>query len=183
MPKGSQVSRAYADSLPYASMLAWFDGSPKALIVLAEIQPENIWTWRSAERQSITTFGPFVISLLGLDLELRGTRFQGNWTSNPLDLVGRDLGRTLDIAFEGGRRQVPLTSRFSASKPAKVVMIEERRHLVREVHEVVSSDGKARHINRYWVEEPTGRCFKSEQTAIPTLPMLNTEILKYPSSK
>lgn len=178
-PGTPQVGREYADQLPYASMLAWFKGSPKALVVLAEFGPGEMLTWRSAERQSITTFGPFVASLIGLDLELRSTSFDGTWSANPLALVGRRMTRTLDVAVEGERRNVALQSSFRLGEMQSVT-IEGKTYRLREVRETVSAAGKARFENRYWVDPGTGRCWKSRQIAIPTFPAFNTEILKYP---
>lgn len=179
LPEAPQVNREYADRLPYASMLAWFNGSPKALVVLAEFGPGEMLTWRSAERQSITTFGPFVASLIGLDLELRSTSFDGAWSPNPLEMVGRTVLRALDIAVDGERRHIALESRFR-SKEAQPVAIEGKTYSLQEVVETVSSAGRTRFANRYWVDAKTGRCWKSRQTPIPTLPVLNTAILKYP---
>lgn len=175
------ISREYADSLPYASMLSWFEGAAKALLVLAEIAPGNRYTWYSAERQSIGTFGPFLTSAIGFDLELRATRFQGAWQSNPLSLTGRKLQRLQDFVVEGQRYQLLLESRFAADG-FESVAIMGREYRLRAVREHVSYQGRRRFTNHYWVDEAKGRCWKSRQIVVPTMPELNIEMLKHPSA-
>lgn len=179
---GPVITRAYTDQLPYASMVAWFKGSPKSLLVLSDIGADQRLTWYSAERQSLTTYGPFVVAATGLEIELHGTEFAGAWHSNPLDLVGQELERVLDIRVEGKRTQVPLRSRFELGEMAAVDILGTRHQLQRVV-ENVSFKGRHRHDNEYWVEPQTGRTWKSRQIAIPTLPPLNTEVAKYPAAK
>lgn len=174
------IDPAYVRQLPYASMLAWFEGGTKALVVLGEVTGDRRYTWYSAERQSITTFGPFVVSALGLDIELRGTLFGGGWRTNPLELVGAKLTRSLDVFAEGDRVQVPLVSTFAAGATKVVEILGVERELQR-VTERVRSGGRRRYDNVYWVEAATGRCWKSRQTVIPTLPPLNIEVTKYPT--
>lgn len=175
------VSREYADKLPYASMLAWFDGSPQALVVLAEFAANSRWIWYSAERQAIATFGPFVTSLLGIERELRGANLQGTWDRNPLNLVGRRLGRIIDVAAEGERTQIALASRFERGSSEDIDLLGVRKEL-QIVNERVSAEGRHRFTNRYWVDAATGQCWKSRQTVVPTLPRFNIEILKYPTA-
>lgn len=177
----SKIGREYADKLPYASMLAWFKGSPKALLVLAEIDAQSRWIWHSAERQSVVTYGPFVVGLLGVDIELRGTRLQGAWSRNPAELVGKRLSRLLDIEVEGSRTQLLLESQFALAG-VRTIEIEGKTYTAHKIEETVRSQGRARYKNEYWVEVASGRCWKSRQTAVPTLPTLSIEVLKYPSS-
>ena len=178
---GPTITREYTDKLPYASVLAWFEGAPKSLLVLGEAAGDQRLTWYSAERQTITTYGPFVVAAQGLDLELRGTELVGTWSPNPLELVGRKLQRVLDIAVEGKPTQVPLTSSFEVGQLEPVDILGTRYHL-HSVVEAVSFEGRHRHKNEYWVEPETGRTWKSRQIAIPTLPPLNIEVTKYPAT-
>lgn len=175
----SPVTREHASKLPYASMLARFGNAPNAFLVLAEVGPGPRWTWHSADRQAITTYGAFVTSAIGIDIDLRGTRFQGGWSANPLDLVGKRLERTIDVVPESGRVEVPLTCRFEQGGSETVDILGVTYQLER-VDERVSSGGQHRYTNRHWIEASTGRCWKSEQIVVPTLPALTFEILKYP---
>lgn len=177
----STITREYADNLPYASMRMWFDGSAPAMVVLAEITTDKRWVWHSAERQAIIGFGPVITSLLGLDFELRGTTLQGAWDRNVLQMVGRNLARVLDVSAEGERVQVHLKSRFMRDGSDDIEILGSRRQLV-VVNERVSAEGRPRFTNRYWVDSVSGRCWKSIQTVIPTMPKLNIEVLKYPNA-
>ena len=161
-------------------MLAWFEGGPRALVVLGEVTGDRRYTWYSKERQSITTFGPYITAALGLEVELRNTIFSGGWRLNPLDLVGMKLTRSLDIVADKERVQVPLVSTFEAKGLETVEILGTKRQL-RRVAETVESGGRRRHRNEYWIDPSTGRCWKSRQLAVPTLPPINFEVTKYPT--
>lgn len=174
------VDPDYVRKLPYASMLAWFEGGGKALIVLGEVSGDRRFTWHTAERQSITTFGPFIVGALGFEVDLRGTILSGAWQADPLNLVGRKLTRSLDLVAEGERVQVAVTSTFHL-KDMEVVEILGVSRQLRRVTEKVRHRGQLQHSNDYWVDPATRRCWKSRQTAVPTLPPLNIEVTKYPT--
>lgn len=179
-PSQEPIDPAYVKSLPYASMIAWFEGGPKALVILAEVAPGRRLIWQTAERQSITTYGAFVVSALGFELDLRGTLFGPGWTPNPLELVGRPLVRTLDVEVERERVQVPLASTFRQEQVETVRIFDTERRLTR-VSEAIRHDGRRRYVNDYWIEASSGRCWKSRQTIVPTLPPLNIELAKFPT--
>lgn len=179
--EGPSISREYSDKLPYASMLAWFDGSAKALLVLGEILPDGRHVWYTAERQTITTFGAYVVAALGFDRELRTARLQGEWQRNPILMPGRRAIRLIDVAIDGERHQVALESRFAVGKVEDVEILD-RAYRLTSVVERVSHDDRVRFTNEYWVDPANGRCWKSRQTVVPTMPRLNIEVLKYPSS-
>lgn len=174
------ISREYTDKLPYASLVAWFDGAPKALLVLAEVTKDGRWIWHSAEGQALITFGPLVVGALGFDLELRSTRLGAGWDKNPLRLAGLELERTLDVVADRNRVQVPLIGSF-VRKGVEHVEIMGNQYELERVTESVYSGGRRRYTNDYWVESASGRTWKSRQTVVPRLPVLNVEILKYPS--
>lgn len=178
--RGPVVDPEYVRKLPYASMMAWFDGGPKALVVLGEVTGDNRYTWYTAERQSLTTFGPFIVGALGFDIDLRSTIFGGGWLPNPLDLIGARLVRSLDVQTGADRVQVPLSSTFAATETEAVEILGETRQLKR-VTEALRYAGRRRFKNEYWIETSTGRCWKSRQLAIPTLPPINLEVTKYPT--
>ncbi|MDO9488353.1 MAG: YjbF family lipoprotein [Sphingomonadaceae bacterium] len=177
--KTSNVTREYADTLPYASMAAWFSGSPKSLLVLAEYAPGGRLVWQSAERQAIVTDGAFVVRALGTELELRDTSFA---PAVP-DLRRADGVRSerwFDVAVENRRVRFGARSKFHVGSVKTVDVFGEDRRLLR-VSESVSSDGKPRYSNDYWIDEADGFCWKSRQIVVPTLPPLNIEIVKRPA--
>ena len=177
--KTSNVTRAYAETLPYASMAAWFGGAPKSLLVLAEYAPGGRLIWQSAERQAIFTHGPFVVRALGTELELRDTSF-----TPPVPDLRRADGvrseRWFDVAVENRRVSFGARSRFRVGSVKTVDVFGDKRRL-RHVSESVSSDGKPRYKNDYWIDEADGFCWKSRQIVVPTLPPLNIEIVKRPT--
>lgn len=159
-------------------MVAWFENSPKSLLILSEISENHRLTWHSAERQSLGTFGPFVLGALGFDLELRDTKLIGAWDTNPLSLVGTKLDRISDILAGRERRQLLLSSQFRHEGLERVEIYGVSYDLER-VSERVSAEGRHRFTNLYWVDKNDGRTWKSRQTIVPTLPQLNTEVMKY----
>jgi len=177
-----RISREYTDKLPYASMQTWFEGGVKALLVLGEVLPDGRLVWHSAERQTITTFGAYVVSALGFDRELRSAGLQGEWKPNPLLMpAAREAKRLLDLSVDGDRHQVALASKFTQGSPEDVEILG-RSYRLTPVTEQVSHLRRVRFKNQYWVDAATGRCWKSRQTIVPTVPALNIEILKYPSA-
>lgn len=177
---GPSIDRGYTDKLPYASMLAWFEGGPRALLVLGEILSDGRHVWYSVERQTITTLGAYVVAAIGFDRELRSARLQGDWQRNPLRMAGRTAIRVIDVAVDGQRHQIALESRFAIGKPEDIEILG-RRYQLTPVSERVSFEDRVRFKNRYWVD-PKGRCWKSRQTVVPTMPELNIEILKQSAS-
>ena len=178
--EGASIDPAYVQKLPYASMLAWFEGGPKALVVLGEVAGNHRLNWYSKQKQVITTYGPFVVGAIGFDIDLRGTTLSAEWTPNPLELVGRRLTRAIDVLAEGERVQVALASKFKVKERERIEILGVERQLQHVVEEV-SHEGRARYRNDYWVDATTGRCWKSRQITMPTLPPMNLEVTKYPS--
>jgi hypothetical protein len=178
-PEGPAITRDYAEKLPYASMLGWFDKASKALLVLGEYGADDRLTWYSAERQSITTQGPFIIQALGTEIELRSSRSAAGWDKDPRAMVGRKIERTLEFLARGDRVEVVTESLFRPSE-TRMVNILGANHNLREFVESVSAAGRRRYENSYWIDEATGRCWKSRQVLAPTLPHFNIEIVKYP---
>lgn len=176
----SRLSREYVNALRYASMAAWFDGAPQSLLVLATFESEGRLVWHSAEGESLTTQGPFVVQSIGTELELRGSSLVPHIT-DLREAAGLRAKRTLDVFAEGQRARFAVSSQFTAKSLEKVDLLGEVRELRRYV-EAVQSGGKPRYRNDYWIDESDGFCWKSRQIVVPTLPHLNIEILKRPRS-
>ena len=177
--RDSGVSRAAADRIPYASMAAWFDGDQRALLVLGTIGPNRRLDWFTAMQQSITTFGPFIVAAIGLEVELRDTKFGPGWSTDLRSMDGRRVSR--DVSFQADRRiETNLTSHFAIHASEQVEIYGLKRTLLK-VTERVASDGVLRFINRYWVDAADGFCWRSEQRFIPTSPAFNIEIRRRPN--
>jgi hypothetical protein len=178
-PGGSaNDTRAYADSLPYASMLLWVEGHSRDLVVLGSFDPDERLTWYTAEKQAITTYGPFIVATIGMEVDLVKTDFGSGWSSDPRNLIGKSLDRTTVVAHRA-EATVHLRSTFHDGGSATVKILGTTMKLQR-IDEAVIANGRTRFLNSYWIDAK-GDCFKSRQEALPTVQPINIEILKYPS--
>ena len=169
--------RAYADSLPYASLLFWFEGQAKSLIILSTIDPGERLTWASSER-SLTTYGPFVVATAGTEVELRETRFGPGWSTDLRTLDGKTLERTALVARKG-EATTRLRSHFRRGGTELVKLLDGKRVLTR-IDESVVANERSRLLNSYWIDDATGHCLRSRQSALPTMQPLNIEVVKFP---
>ncbi len=159
-------------------MAAWFSGSPQSLLVLAAFAPNDRLIWHSAEGEAIVTHGPFVVRSLGTEIELRDTSF----TPAIPDLREADGVRSerwFDVVVERRRVRFRARSRFRVGGLGAVDVFGIERRL-RHISESVSSDGKPRYSNDYWIDDTDGFCWKSRQIVVPTLPPFNIEVVKLP---
>lgn len=170
------VSREHSDSLPYANIAAWFDGGAPALLVLGGVEPDGTLNWYGADHKSISTSGPMVTRVIGFDVELRDVRFGAGWSVDIRSMVGGKYERSM--SYQADRRvELLMKSEFKRGE-AKDIAIFGRTYPVIEVEERVSSSGRYRFTNRYWVDPKSGFCRKSIQRVIPTEANLNIEVLK-----
>jgi hypothetical protein len=173
---GEKIDRARVDSLSYASLLAWFDGSAKALLVLGKYLPDERLVWYSAERQAMTTWGPFVLTLTGVEVALRSTTLNGRWSSDPRRLVGQALSRSLDYEASSGRVTVSTRNRFT-DRGIEDIQVFDREMRLRLIREDVIADRWHHHSNDYWIDE-SGFCWKSRQSVIPGVAPINLIVTK-----
>lgn len=176
--RSTNDTRAYAESLPYASMLFWVEGHSRDLVVLGSFDPDDRLTWYTADKQSITTYGPFIVATVGTEVDLVRTDFGPGWSTDPRKLVGKTLDRTTVVAHRA-EATVHLRSTFHDAGPATVKILGAAMQLHR-IDEAVIANGRTHFLNSYWVDAD-GACFKSRQEALPTVQPINIEILKYPS--
>jgi hypothetical protein len=169
--------RTYADALPYPSMLFWFDGQARSLIVLGKDGADEHRTWYTADKQAITTFGPFIISAIGTEIELRETIFSDGWSSDVRRLVGKSLTRQTRVAQRGNEAIATLASRFSDAGMMTINVLGTEVP-ARRIDESVVADGRVRMLNSYWVDPANGNWLKTRQQVIPMMPPTNTIMLK-----
>ncbi len=160
-------------------MTAWFEGSPKSLLVLAEFEGADRLVWHSAQREAITTQGPFVVRSIGTDFELRDASYVPR-LSDIRGSSGRKMERVLDVMADGKRSRFLVRARFRAGPLDDVELLGQPRRLRRFV-ETVSAGGTPRYRNDYWIDESDGFCWKSRQIVVPGLPHLNIEVTKRPA--
>lgn len=171
--------RAYADSLAFSSMLFWFDGQSRSLIVLARADADERLTWYTAEQQAITTFGPFVVKAMGTDVELRHTEFGDGWSSDVRSLIGKTLVRQTRIAHRGQEADATLQSTFRDSGYVPIQVLGETRRAIR-IDERVVAERRVQLANSYWIDPETGEWLKSRQQVIPLMPPINTIAIPRP---
>jgi hypothetical protein len=171
--------RTYAESLDYASMLFWFDGQSRSLIVLGRLDPDQRLTWYTAEKQSITTFGPFITRAIGTEVEVRRTDFGAGWSSDVRSLIGKTLTRQTLVAHHGVEATATLKSRFHDAGLTTVTILG-RTVPAQRIDETLVADGRVRISNSYWVDPATGNWLKSHQQIIPMMSPVNTALVKPP---
>lgn len=169
--------RAYADSLPYSSMLLWFDGQSRALVVLSRADAEARLTWVTADRQVIGTWGPFITTAIGTDIELRRTDFDTGWSKDVRALVGKTLTRRTVVSQRGTEAVATLRSTFRDGG-LTMIKVLGRQTSARRIDESVVADSRVRILNSYWLNPETGDWLKSRQQVIPVMPPVNTVALK-----
>jgi hypothetical protein len=175
--KADSDIRTYADALPYPSMLFWFDGQARSLIVLGKDGADEHRTWYTAEKQAITTFGPFIIAAIGTEIELRQTTFSDGWSSDVRRLVGKSLSRQTLVVRRGEEASATLASRFSDAGKTMIDVLGTEVPAQR-IDESVVADRRVRMLNSYWVDPANGNWLKTRQQVIPMMPPTNTIMLK-----
>ena len=170
------INRGTSDRIPYANIVAWFEGAPHAILILGTADGDGTLNWYGADHKSISTRGPIITRVVGFEVELRDARFESNWPTDIRSMLGGQYERTMSYVAERPR-EIRLKSSFKSQGNQQIIILGNE-YRVDEIHERVSSDGQYRFTNRYWVDSANGFCWKSIQTAIPTLPPLNIEILK-----
>jgi len=175
MSKEAQISQR-ARELPYASLEIGFGSAPQALMVLESVAVDGTLNWAGSSGQLITTHGPLVTRVLGLDVELFATTLGGEWQMDLRAMVGRQVSRQLRFRAD---RQVDLQfdSTFERDGMVTVDLLDGPRDLLR-IHERVSAAGKHRFSNSYDVDPLTGFCWSSRQTAIPAFPALRLKVMR-----
>lgn len=173
----SAITQERIESIPYASIAAWFAGSTPAMLILGEIDPDGSHSWYVSHNQLIVTWGPFVTRVIGIEVDLIGTEFGAGWTNDLRSMVGKRVQRTLTF---GTDRRVTATeiSRFSIDS-FEDIEIYGRKLRLQKIVERVSAEGMHRFSNRYWIDD-TGFCWKSLQTVVPTAGPFNIEVLRPP---
>ena len=171
-------TRAYADGLPYASMLFWLDGQAQSLIVLGTVDPGDRLTWYTADKAAITTYGPFIVATAGTEVELRRTDFGPGWNTDLRTLVGKTLDRQTLVA-DRTEAKAHLRSTFHLAGESDIKILDQKMRLQR-IDEAVVAEDRVRFLNSYWIDPATGACHKSRQQALPTMQPANIEIVKFP---
>ncbi len=179
--KADDEIRAYAESLAYASMLFWFDGQSRSLIVLGRREPNEGLTWFTAEKQAVTTFGPFITQAIGTEVELRRTDFGDGWSVDVRRLIGKTLTRQTLVAHHGKEATATLKSSFHDAGLVTINVLGKTM-TARRIDESMVADNRVPILNSYWIDPLTGDWQKTRQQVIPMLAPVNTALLKSPTA-
>ena len=175
--KSDDDIRAYADALPYSSMLLWFDGQSRSLVVLAREDADARLTWYTAEQQAIVTWGPFVTTAIGTEIELRRTDFDAGWSKDVRTLIGKTLTRRTVVAQRGIEATATLKSTFRDAGMTTIDVLGRTKPAQR-IDESMIADGRVQILNSYWLDPVGGEWLKSRQQIIPIMSPLNMVALK-----
>ncbi len=169
------VTRAQADALPYASILAWIDDSSQAFMVLGEIGGNGALYYYSQTRQVLVTRGPFLVQTVGLPGDLSRTHLPDDRVPDLRQLVGTEYIRHVDIQA-AGLFDIEVRGRFTLVGPEEVTILE-RRHTLTRLSEAVTMRGMKPFTNDYWIDQ-SGFCWKTRQHIHDRTDALNIEIIK-----
>ncbi|MFV3130236.1 YjbF family lipoprotein [Niveispirillum sp. KHB5.9] len=169
------MTRAQADALPYASILAWLEDSSQAFMVLGEVGQNGALYYYSQTRQVLVTRGPFLVQTVGLPGDLSHTRFPADKVPDLRELVGGEFVRQVDIQA-GGLYDVEVRGRFTLVGTETVTILERPVTLTR-IREEVTMRGMKPFTNDYWIDQ-TGFCWKSRQHIHDRTDAVNIEITK-----
>ncbi len=170
------VTRAQADALPYASILAWLEDSSQAFMVLGEIGRNGAQYYYSQTRQVLVMRGPFLVQTVGLPGDVSRTILPGDAVPDLRMLVGKDYVRHIDIQA-AGLFDIAVKGRFSDAGTEKVTILE-RDFTLMHVREDVVMMGMKPFSNDYWIEPSTGFCWKIRQHIHDRAEAVNIEIIK-----
>lgn len=169
------VTRAQADALPYASILAWLDDSSQAFMVLGEIGGNGALYYYSQTRQVLVTRGPFLIQTVGLPGDLSHTRLPEDKVPDLRQLVGTEYVRHVDIQA-AGLFDLEVRGRFALVGTEEVTILDRPITLTR-IREDVAMRGMKPFTNDYWIDA-AGFCWKSRQHIHDRTGAVNIEITK-----
>lgn len=170
------VSRAQSDALPYASILAWYEGSPYAFMVLGEIGADRTLFYYSQSRQILATRGPFIVQTVGMPGDVSRTLFPEPTVPDLRSLVGQEMVRRIDIQ-SAALFEIPVRSRFSRRGSERVTILE-REYELEVIQEDAEMRGEKPYRNLYWIDPRDGFCWKSRQHIHARSPAVNIEITK-----
>ncbi|MGY8993373.1 MAG: YjbF family lipoprotein [Rhodospirillales bacterium] len=173
------MTRAYVDSLPYASIRAKLGRSGKVLMILGRYDGNDLH-WISADNSVITTRHGRIVKTLGLKYDLNETRFPD---ADPIASGAQDLehvtsyARLVDFANEK-RYGVLVVSTFNLVGSERIEILDQAHDtlLFREKVRVDQLDWT--YENLFWLDTKTGYVWRSIQYFSPELPPIEMDILK-----
>jgi hypothetical protein len=174
-------SRAEIDALPYAQLGVARGDGPRAVLVLAEKQGEEL-NWVSGDRIQVVTRHDRVIRTTGLRSDLRLTRQLGSDLQDFYDaergvLSAQELLR--EIAIEPGRHApVQVRARLQVEQPERIHIHGREVDTLRVVEDLDVPAWRWQARNVWWLDRRSRIAWRSIQHLTPDQPPLHLEALK-----
>lgn len=178
------MSREQIAALPYASLGVQVGSSPKAVVVLAKYDGEDL-QWVSSDRVVLVTRKGRLIRTVGLAQDLTGVQFQAgdvlsNWGVHPLAGAVARYARRIDV-MPGDAFNVLVECELAVGTPEEITILGRPRmtRRLREQMRVPLWDWTAE--NLFWVDPDSGYVWRSRQVYSPRVPPIAMEVLKRPA--
>ncbi len=178
------ISREISKKIPYSSMTVKVGKAPRALLILAYIDPDGSQHWYSGDRVALILKAGRLMKTVGLPDNLRGQRIEGGdpLASSPHKITAPVISeRIAEIESNGQRRYLPIRAVLHnrGAVRIRILEIDFETVLLEEIN--TYQIGNWSFINRFWVDAYDGFVWKSEQTISRRLPPLSMEIIKPPA--
>lgn len=182
--QGYTRTREEIDALPYAQLGLSQGEGPKAVLVLAEAQGEEL-SWVSANRVQIVTYRNRVIRTTGLKSDFARTALESPdlWDRYDPATRGAGEGQSLrTVAIEPGRQPpAQVQSGFEVEGEEQIAIHGERIDTLRVRERIDVPAWRWQATNTWWLSREGRIAWRSIQHLTPDQPPLNLEILKRPA--
>lgn len=168
--------------MPYATLGVRVDNQPRAVVVLATVEGQELH-WVSADRVSFYTSNGWLVRTHGLSRDLGATRWIDG-AGDPLrayvqsgTLPPPGVYRQIDLRHDD-EQAIAVESRF-ALKGEDTIVIQGREHLTHRIEERADMPAWRWQVrNSFWIDVQNGRVWRSVQHYCPEMPPIEMELLK-----
>lgn len=169
------ITPAQVNAIPYATILAAYEGAPKSLLVLSEVRG-NRMLFMSASRQLLVTQGRLVVQTVGLGQDLRETRLPLSAMGAGEKLPSHAYVRDIDVPQLGRFNwRLHVVPRQVASEQVEILGTS---HTLLRYEERVEGEGFDPYIDIFWLDARTGFCWRSVQRPHPSMDPLVVEVTR-----
>lgn len=178
--KAAAFDADYAEKLPYASIAVTLKNIPKALLVLAKTE-ENDLHWMSSDQSLLATRMGRLIRTAGLPQNILQTSFVDQ------DLIASGVSltklqstknrRIIDLS-PGNRYGMVVESYYSVKQKEEVIHILRHEHATAHITEHCHVPALAwRFENHFWIDDQ-GMVWRSIQHIAPEMSSVEIELIK-----
>lgn len=170
--------------LPYATLGVRIDRNPRAVVVLATAEDQEL-RWVSADHVSFYTYHGWLVCTRGLHRDLAATRWTeagtpfSEFARNGM-VPGQGVYREIDLG-QGEERRVAVESRFDVVGEETLLIQGNQRRCIR-IDEIANMrEWRWETRNSFWISPKDGRVWRSVQRYCPEMPAIEMELLKPPA--